>query len=170
LGRDVDRRLLWLEVVGGVFDGEEVVAGGDLIQGEGEFFDGGEGVAGALDEEGGLGDLREVFGAELSRFVGRVQRIGEQEQSVGGFGIFCEEHAGLAAAVGVSGEDYAGLACVSRRLTRCRHHVLHKEFQLFCDLAEAFAVCGGGAGMRWSVRAKLAEREIEAEDGEVGGG
>ena len=70
-----------------------------------------------MDEEGRLGDLGEMFGAELIWFVRRMQRIREQEQGVGGFGIFCEEHAGLAATVGMSGKDYAGVGCVTRCVT-----------------------------------------------------
>ena len=91
------------EVVGGVGDFEDGVAGGDLFEGGVQLFGGGEGVAGAVDEEGGLAELREMRGAELVGLIGRMERVGEKQEAVGGVWRFGEEHGGLAAAVGMAG-------------------------------------------------------------------
>ena len=44
-------------------------------------------------------------GPPLGRLLGRMERIGEQKQSVGYLRIFGGEHGGLAAAIGVSAQE-----------------------------------------------------------------
>jgi len=84
-----------------------------------------------------------------------VQRVGEQEQAVSQFGGFGAEHGGLASAVGVAAEvDSPG-----------------SELSQPCyGIAEALAVASGVAGAGRAEAAKLAERQVAAQDGEAGGG
>jgi hypothetical protein len=64
-----------------------------------------EGVAGAVDEEGGAAEFREVCGAEGFRPARRVQRIGEEQEPGRDAGSSGCEHGCLASAIGMAAEE-----------------------------------------------------------------
>ena len=57
-----------------------------LVRSLAEILDRAEGVLCAVNEERGRAEVGEVAGALLLRLAGRVQRVGEQQQAVGGAG------------------------------------------------------------------------------------
>jgi hypothetical protein len=58
-----------------------------------------------MHEHGRSAELGEMRSPPLVRLVGRVERIGEQKESVGYLRILGREHGSLAAAIGVSAEE-----------------------------------------------------------------
>ena len=87
--------------------------------------------------------------------AGRVQGIGEQEQAGGQGGVFGGEHAGLAAAIGMTAEEDAAGGDFA-----------HGEG----GIAQSGAVEGGIAGARRTGGARLPEGEVAPQDEEAGGG
>src|SRR5690606_21336560 len=63
-----------------------------------------EGVPLAVDERRRRDEMREMRGAKGRRLLRRVERIGEEEERIGGTGLFRREKARLAAAVGMAAE------------------------------------------------------------------
>lgn len=91
--------------------------------------------------------------AEFGRTPRWVQRIGEQDQSVGEVRLFGCENRRLPSAVRMPPEEHAS-----------RHPAPHREN----SLAEAFAVARGVSRERRSMRAQFSERECVARDLQIG--
>ena len=76
------------EFVPGSVDWEKLGARGNEPQRGGQFFEGAEAVASTVNEQRGGAQVWKMRGAELRWPFRRMQRVGEQKQSVGevGFG------------------------------------------------------------------------------------
>lgn len=118
-------------------------AGRDEFAGGFEFLGGGEGIARAVDKDGGDAEIGEVFGAELGRLAGRMERVREERECIGDFGVFRGDHARLAAAVGLTAE-----------IDGARYFLAH----LGNGFANEIAI----------LRGRAASGEIEAEDVDAG--
>ena len=98
----------------------------------------------------GVRHCGEIGGAQLLRLLGGMQRVGEQQQSVGELGPLGGEHGGLPPAVGVpAGED-----APRRQLADFGH-----------GFGDAFAVAGLPGGEGRAAGAQHAEGEVVAQDG-----
>src|SRR5206468_11502814 len=94
--------------------------------------------------------VRQVLRSRLLRLSRRMERVREQQQSIGNLRIFGAEHAGLPAAIRLASDN----------------DPLHTEIAKFLNcIAQAFTVPSGLCGTRWSVGARLAKGEIAAEHG-----
>lgn len=152
------------DLLGGGWESAEFVAageeqepgwGGDEGDGDLEFFGGTEGIAEAVDEEGGCMEAGEVGCAELVGLSWRVEGVGEEQEGGGNAGLFAGEEGCLAAAVGVAAEEDAAGEAAGERVDGGE---------------QAGAVAGCGAG-RWRTGGpRLAEGEIASERGNAGGG
>src|SRR5947209_4495469 len=91
--------------------------------------------------------IREVSSSELCRLVGRMQRIGEQQQSRGKLRILGRRHARLSSAIGVSAQKHA-----TRKIVSYAAH----------GLAYALAVVFRPRRKWWSMRALAAEWQVKA--------
>ncbi len=123
------------------------------LNGGGHFIGGAEGIGGAVNEQCRHLYRREMSGAELIRFRGRVQGIRQQEQPVASLRIFRGQERGLTAAVGMTAckDSFAeGAQCVHG----CR---------------DTHAILSGAAWMRRSKRTAAAEGKIETQHDEACG-
>ena len=121
----------------------------DELECGGEFVDGTEGVACAVDEESLGCELREMGRAQFVRAARWMERIGEQQEAVDEAWFGSGEHGGLTSPVGMAAEE--DVAC---RLAA------HRGEGGLDSLLIAFC-----ASARWrAVRARLAEGQIAAED------
>jgi len=136
--------------------GEHDETGGSGDQGDGapHFRGGAEGIAGAVHEEGGDTQTREVSGAEFGGVPRRMERVGKEEKAGGGSGIFGGQQGGLPAPVGMAAEeDAAG----------------DTRGEQGGGFADALAVAFGGGGGRRPVRPRLAEGQVYPQNGEPAG-
>src|SRR5438309_9689817 len=93
--------------------------------------------------------------ALLLRLARRVQRVGKQKQGCGQIPVFRAQHAGLAAAVGVSPQEDSTL-----------NHPSH-----YCDrILQTGAVAGGVGGAGWAKGSRLAIGKIAAQHSKAVGG
>lgn len=129
--------------------------GGDEREGGLQFRNRSEAVAGSGDEEGGCAEVREVLCPELQGLPGRMQRVREQEQSIGEAWGIGSQHGGHASAIGVTAEEDV-LGCAGAT-------------ESFDCGKETSLVARGGAEGR-SCWALLAEGQIAAQDGYACGG
>jgi hypothetical protein len=133
--------------VAGGFHGQQLRARRDELQRGGQFVDGGEAIAGSVKEQRGSAEVREVSGAQLRGRLGRMQRIGKQEQRVDESWVRSGEHRGLASAVGMAAQEDTSWNLALER---------------FDGLTQTLLVALGAAALRGSVRTQLAERQIAA--------
>jgi hypothetical protein len=106
-----------------------------------------------LNKKSGRTQIKKMLRAKLLGLAGRMQGIGEQQQSGGNFGLVGAEHAGLAAAVGVSACKHAASGHIPDR----RDCVLQAG-------TVALAIAGTGR----AIGAILAKWQIAAEHEEAG--
>src|SRR5580658_6922746 len=59
-------------------------------------------IASPMHKKRAYAELRKVSGARFVELAWRVQRIRQQQQRVGGLGIFCGKHRTLSAPIGMS--------------------------------------------------------------------
>jgi hypothetical protein len=138
------------QLVTGTFNREELGAGRDEGEGSGHVVESAEAVAGTGDEERRRFEARKVLGPELVGAARRVERVGEQEQSVNQSWLGGGEHGGLASTIRVSAEEESGQAEAAEGLNSGAQTCL--------------ILIGTVAGR--SVGAELAEGQIAAKDGE----
>src|SRR5215470_8519721 len=93
----------------GIVDFEKCVRRGNEFEGGSHFGNRAEGVASAMNEERGRGQLREMAGTKLRWFSRRMKRVGEQQQSVDQLRVFGDQDGGLAPSVGMAAQKQASL-------------------------------------------------------------
>jgi len=57
-----------------------------------------------MNEDCGNAQFRKVIGSKLRGFPGRMQRIGQKQQSIACMGILRRDHAGLPPSIGLSSQ------------------------------------------------------------------
>src|SRR6185312_5333420 len=101
-----------------------------------------------MDEKCPLADLWEMAGSQLFQLLRWMQRIGEQQQTIGDGGIFSKQHTGLTAAVRVAAHTYS-------RVRTCAQFVRR--------LSQSLAILYGARRMRRPESPMLPERQIASQ-------
>jgi hypothetical protein len=140
--------LLRDEFVSGASDRKQFGSRGDELQRGNHLVDGAKPVPHAMNKHCGGLELREMRGSQLFGPLRRVERVGEQEESIGDAGLRRAEHRGLPPAIRMTAQEDAG-----RRLLA---HGCNGGF-------ESLPITLGAAAWRWPMGSQLAKRKIAAE-------
>lgn len=130
-------------------DDNQIGARGNRNQRGAHFRDGSERVARAVNEQRRRPQLIKVRRAKPVRFARRMQRVGEQHQSICQTRVLGRGHSCLAPSIGMAPE---------------KHPPGCKLPQRFCRASDAFAIARRLRRVRRSTAPFLPVREIEAQN------
>ena len=137
------------QAMASVLDFEEPVVAGDPLQRHAHFPQRSKWILRAMDEERWGSQIFEMICPRSFRPVRRMQRIGDQQQTVRDALILGCQHGCLAASVRLSSEIHS---------RRAFPHALD------CP-TKSLAILGGSSGIRRPFRPFLTERHIASQDG-----
>jgi hypothetical protein len=172
--------------VTGAFDGHQACFCRNHFEGLLEFGDGAEGVARAVDEERGGAQVGKMLRALLRRSTGRMQGVRQKKKTGHETWFFGAEHAGLASAIGMAGEEQLPIRSAPKKITTLRRAQgrlspkigekwgtrlwklpNHFRFQRCHGIFQPGAVSGCIAGTGRTEGTSLAKRQIAAQDRET---
>ena len=142
-----------LEIVSRALDRQDLGGSRDGPHRLAQLGDRAERIGGAVNEEGGNLQAREVLGAQALGFAGRVQGVGQQEESLDEPRFVGGKHRRLAPAIGLPAKD---------DLAR------NEGAQRGDGASEAGAVGGSLRWRGWTFRPFLAKRQVDPQHREPG--